>query len=81
MFCFCNYLGAKPHTALTTTIIALAVGMVALIAVIAVLYVRTRRSGSEVNREVKEVGLDNAPAGKAYMNEDEPDGKQNETAM
>ena len=63
------------------TVIGLVVGVVALAVIVALMLMRARRNGNEIKREVKEMGVDNAPHGKEYVNDDEVDDKKDESAM
>ena len=63
------------------TVIALVGGVVGLAVIVAVLLMKMRQGKTEIKREVKELGIDNAPDGNEYVIDGEEGGKKEETAM
>ena len=61
--------------ALMTTVIALVVGVAALAVVVAFLLIRMRRNANKAPPATDNIGIDNAPNGKVYANDDENVGK------
>ena len=64
------------------TVIALVVGVVGLIVIVAVLLLRMRLAKTtEVKLEVKELGIDNALDDTEHVNHDEEDEKNRESVI
>ena len=64
-------------SALLTVVIALVAGVVALAVIVSVLVMKMRRSKSTTKNLKEEIGIDHAPSGHQYVNEDEAvDGKE-----
>ena len=62
---------------LLTVVIALVAGVVALAVIVAVLIMKMRRPKSTTKNLKEEIGIDHAPSGHQYVNEDEAiDGKE-----
>ena len=64
-----------------TTVIVLVVGVIGLVVAVALLLMKMKRIRGSPKRQGKELGIDNAPDGKHYVNNDEGDGKKGETVM
>jgi len=73
--------GDNSNSALMTTVIVLVVGVFGLVVAVALLFMKMKRNSGNPEREGKELGIDNAPNGKHYVNDDEGDGKKGETVM
>ena len=64
-----------------TTVIVLVVGVFGLVVAVALLFMKMKRNRGNPEREGKYLGIDNAPHGKHYVNDDERDRKRGETVI